>query len=55
MIGQKIEVIVQKNKNNVYYGYSSEYVKVLIKEKENCRRNKLVNIIYKKHNLTEQI
>ena len=55
LIGQKIEVIVQKNKNNVYYGYSSEYVKVLIKEKENCRRNKLVNIIYKKHNLTEQI
>ena len=55
LIGQKIEVIVQKNKNDVYYGYSSEYVKVLIKEKKNCRRNKLVNIVYKKRNLTEQI
>ena len=55
LIGQKIEVIVQKNKNDVYYGYSSEYVKVLIKEKKNCRRNKLVNIVYKKRNLTERI
>ena len=55
LIGQKLEVIVQKNKNNVYYGYSSEYVKVLIKEKKNCRRNKLVDVVYQKHNLDEKI
>ena len=54
LIGKKLEVIVQKNKNNVYYGYSSEYVKLLIKDKKNCRRNKLVSIIYQKHNLHEQ-
>lgn len=55
LIGKKLEVIVQKNKDNVYYGYSSEYVKLLIKNKKNCRRNKLVNLIYQKHNLHEQI
>ena len=55
LIGKKLEVIVQKNKNNVYYGYSSEYIKLLIKNKKNCRRNKLVNLIYRKHNLYEQI
>ena len=48
-----MEIIVQKDRNNVYYGYSSEYVKVLVKEKKNCRRNKLISIIYKKHNLNE--
>lgn len=52
LIGKKLSVIVQK-KNDFYYGYSSEYVKVKIKNKIDQIRNKLVEITYNKNNLND--